>query len=73
MKQTATRSKTTVTKKERVATPENISNTAVSQEQILERAYLIWQRKGCTHGFDIEDWFTAERELQEEILMTDSE
>jgi len=30
---------------------------------IVQRAYEIYQSRGCGHGSDQEDWFTAEREL----------
>src|ERR1700758_4392422 len=30
---------------------------------IAKRAYELFKRRGCAHGFDLEDWITAEREL----------
>lgn len=30
---------------------------------IAQRAYEIYQSRGCGHGSDQEDWFTAEKEL----------
>ena len=30
---------------------------------IAERAYEIYQSRGCGHGSDQEDWFSAEKEL----------
>jgi hypothetical protein len=30
---------------------------------IANRAYQLFERRGCAHGFDLEDWITAEREL----------
>jgi HSP20 family molecular chaperone IbpA len=30
---------------------------------IAQRAYEIYQSRGCGHGSDQEDWFTAEREV----------
>ena len=30
---------------------------------IAKRAYELFERRGCAHGFDLEDWITAEREL----------
>lgn len=50
-----------VTKK---AAPQPTSANAVSQ-QIAARAYAIWQRHGCLHGRDQQDWFQAEQELLE--------
>jgi len=42
-------------------------------EEISERAYQQWVRRGCSHGFDIEDWLNAEYELQnqQDILIED--
>src|ERR1700746_681343 len=30
---------------------------------IAKRAYQLFERRGCAHGFDLEDWIAAEREL----------
>src|SRR5713226_1115168 len=30
---------------------------------IAKRAYQLFERRGCAHGFDLEDWITAEREF----------
>ena len=30
---------------------------------IAKRAYELFEQRGCAHGFDLEDWITAEREL----------
>jgi len=30
---------------------------------IAKRAYELFERRGCAHGFDLEDWITAEKEL----------
>jgi len=30
---------------------------------ISKRAYELFERRGCAHGFDLEDWITAEREF----------
>jgi hypothetical protein len=32
---------------------------------IAARAYELWQQRGCPNGSDQEDWFRAERELQD--------
>lgn len=40
--------------------------TAVSSEQISERAYDRWLARGCVHGFHVEDWLEAEAQLQKE-------
>ncbi|NOJ27126.1 MAG: hypothetical protein DA330_03850 [Nitrososphaera sp.] len=37
----------------------------ISYEQISERAYQLWEARGCIHGYNEEDWFQAEKELLE--------
>jgi hypothetical protein len=39
--------------------------TTPSPEEIRQRAYEIYNERGGTDGNDLEDWFQAERELQE--------
>lgn len=33
-------------------------------EMICERAYELYDQRGCTHGKDIEDWLQAEAEVR---------
>ena len=40
---------------------ENLSR----EEQIAERAHELWQQRNGEHGNDLEDWFQAEREINE--------
>jgi hypothetical protein len=35
-----------------------------TREEIAGRAYEIYMARGGTHGYDIEDWLQAERELR---------
>jgi hypothetical protein len=35
-------------------------------EQIAQRAYVNWQSRGCPLGSAEEDWFEAERQMQEQ-------
>jgi hypothetical protein len=35
----------------------------VDRERIAQRAYELYLARGGSHGQDMEDWFTAEREL----------
>lgn len=35
-----------------------------SYEQIAERAYYIWQARGCPWGQSLEDWLEAEKQLK---------
>ena len=30
---------------------------------IAKRAFELFERRGCAHGFDLEDWVTAENEF----------
>lgn len=34
-----------------------------AQQRVAERAYALFLARGGTHGDDISDWLTAEREL----------
>ena len=38
-------------------------------DQISQRAYELWQKRGCVHGFDQQDWLEAERLLCEAIVV----
>jgi hypothetical protein len=40
----------------------------VSDEAISHRAYHRFLARGCTHGFDKEDWEEANRELVAEAF-----
>ena len=33
----------------------------VSAEEIARVAYQLFERRGCEHGHDLEDWLEAER------------
>ncbi len=35
-----------------------------SQEEIAKRAYEIYERNGCQHGCEMENWLAAEAELK---------
>jgi hypothetical protein len=39
------------------------SQTIISDDEIAQRAYEIWQARGCPPGDGSEDWRTAEAEL----------
>ena len=53
--------------------PPTGSSTGLAQapvptyEQIAERAKKIWQSRGCTSGFDEQNWHDAERQLKTEL------
>jgi Protein of unknown function (DUF2934) len=35
----------------------------VYEEEVADRAYQLWQARGCQHGQDLDDWLEAERQL----------
>jgi hypothetical protein len=45
-------------------------STMVEQElheQIARRAYAIYEKRGCAHGRDVEDWLESERLVVEQF------
>lgn len=36
----------------------------VYDEEVADRAFELWQRRGATHGHDLDDWLEAERQLR---------
>ncbi|HVU27429.1 MAG TPA: DUF2934 domain-containing protein [Verrucomicrobiae bacterium] len=40
-----------------------MKTSQITHEQIAGRAYEIYQRNGCRHGYDKDDWLQAEYEL----------
>ena len=41
------------------------NNTNLTEEQIRQRAYEIYQARGGQEGNEVSDWIAAERELKE--------
>jgi Protein of unknown function (DUF2934) len=39
---------------------------------IAKRAYQLFQRRGSVHGFDLEDWISAEKELLQDDFSRDT-
>jgi hypothetical protein len=35
----------------------------IIQSTVTRRAYEIFERRGCQHGFQLNDWVAAEKEL----------
>ena len=35
----------------------------IIQSTVAKRAYEIFEKRACKHGFDLEDWMSAEKEL----------
>ena len=47
----------------------NDPTSAPSEEQIAALAYSYWEARGYKGGSSEEDWFRAERELRERLLV----
>jgi hypothetical protein len=45
-------------------TQEQNPSPAVNESEIAQRAYTLWQQRGCPDGCSEEDWFQAEQELR---------
>jgi len=45
--------------------PRAAAKTAPTREEIALRAYQIYQERGGSPGYELEDWTRAERELME--------
>jgi hypothetical protein len=42
----------------------NAASTEPTSEQVAERAYLIWESRGCQGGSPQDDWFAALQQLR---------
>ena len=42
----------------------NLDKTKITREQIENRAYELYLKRGGVNGSDQDDWFAAERELR---------
>ncbi len=40
-----------------------LSDTDLQHQRIALRAYELYEARGYIHGFDVEDWLQAEREI----------
>jgi hypothetical protein len=38
----------------------------VDESLVRNRAYELWEARGCPYGSDQEDWFSAEQELRQQ-------
>jgi hypothetical protein len=43
------------------------SSTAHLHDRVAALAYSLYERRGCEHGYDVEDWVQAEKAILEEI------
>jgi hypothetical protein len=44
-----------------------LSEDSLRQQRIAEKAYELYQCRGCCHGHDLEDWLEAERLISAEL------
>lgn len=42
----------------------NKASTEEFQKRVAQKAYDLWQKRGCVHGEDWNDWFTAEKTVK---------
>ncbi|MBX9952303.1 MAG: DUF2934 domain-containing protein [Candidatus Obscuribacterales bacterium] len=42
--------------------------TPVRLELISERAHKLFENRGCVHGFDLQDWLEAEKQLSSDSI-----
>jgi hypothetical protein len=43
------------------------SPSVIPSDKIAERAFIIWQERGCSHGNHFEDWLLAKLQLEDEL------
>ncbi|MEZ0171193.1 DUF2934 domain-containing protein [Microvirga sp. TS319] len=41
-------------------------NTHMTEDQVRQRAFELWEKRGCPVGYEAEFWHQAERELKGE-------
>ena len=49
------------------ASPQSIELPGGMGERISQKAFELWQERGCRDGHDLEDWLDAEAIVMEEI------
>ena len=63
--------KTEVTQKKKTPTKSKSKKTSVSRDEfnsmVANRAYQLFEERGCRHGSHEDDWFRAEQELQAKV------
>jgi hypothetical protein len=70
----STTPRVTTTRKPRAARadvlppPRLVPRTTPTPEAIAARAYELFLDNGATHGYDVEHWLQAERELTDRLL-----
>jgi hypothetical protein len=49
---------------EKTATQSNVGSQELTEETIRERAYALFEQRGCESGHELEDWLQAETEIK---------
>jgi hypothetical protein len=49
------------------ASPQSIELPDGMRARITNKAFALWQERGCRDGHDLEDWLDAEASVMEEI------
>ena len=44
-----------------------LSDTALLRRLFAQRAYQLYEARGCVDGFDLQDWLQAEGEVLEQL------
>ena len=44
-----------------------LSDRALLRRLFAQRAYQLYEARGCLDGFDLQDWLQAEREVLEQL------
>jgi hypothetical protein len=45
-------------------------SATMTDRDIARRAYELYEKRGREHGYDLDDWLQAERELQDALSST---
>jgi hypothetical protein len=46
--------------------PGSFEQESISGEDIARRAYQLFEERGAAPGYDLDDWYRAERDLREQ-------
>lgn len=47
------------------------SDAGIYAQRVEKKAYELFQKRGCADGHDREDWFAAEKIVEEEMITGD--
>lgn len=50
-------------KEKEIAEASDVGSRELTDDAIRERAYQLFEQRGCEHGHDLDDWLVAEAEL----------